>query len=331
MDAVAWSPDGTRLASAGLDNTVRISDPRTGEETFVLRGNSGMFHDVSWHPDGAQLAAASSDGQIWIWDATRGFERDTTPRALPYIDRQVASGTARGEDLRWYAESYIRAGRFKEALAFVKNDQDLLRSFLVKLPADEQKEVFAQLKAEAAKTTEPAKIAERIELAQIAPDLEKWQTLWADVDTHLKRTPTPNAMQTKLNLDNRDVLDSAYRDAHTLARSQSSEAEPLFRQLLERYRKIQGPDGPLTLELAGDLAHLLDQTGRGAEAEPLFRVARRGGPHGIRARRPSHGRDSGLLWEEPHPAREMVRGRARPAREHGHWREDPQPGQSRGP
>ena len=46
-----------------------------------------MFHDVSWHPDGARLAAASSDGQIWIWDATRGFERDTTPRALPYIDR----------------------------------------------------------------------------------------------------------------------------------------------------------------------------------------------------------------------------------------------------
>ena len=77
----------------------------------MLRGNSGMFHDVSWHPDGAQLAAASSDGQIWIWDATRGFERDTTPRALPYIDRAVASGTARGEDLRWYAESYIRAGK----------------------------------------------------------------------------------------------------------------------------------------------------------------------------------------------------------------------------
>jgi WD40 repeat protein/serine/threonine protein kinase len=108
VEAVAWSPGGTRLASAGTDNSVRILDPRTGEETFVLRGNSGMFHDVSWHPDGAQLAAANDDGQIWLWDATRGFERDTTPRALPFIERKVASGTARGEDLLWCAQSYFR-------------------------------------------------------------------------------------------------------------------------------------------------------------------------------------------------------------------------------
>ncbi|MBS0267001.1 MAG: hypothetical protein JSS02_34060 [Planctomycetes bacterium] len=74
-----------------------------------------MFHDVTWHRDGAKLAAASSDGQIWIWDATRGFERDTSPRALPYIDRQLTSGTARGEDRRWFTESYVRAGRLKDA------------------------------------------------------------------------------------------------------------------------------------------------------------------------------------------------------------------------
>jgi WD40 repeat protein len=62
---------------------VRVRDSRTGEETFVLRGTSGMSHDISWNPNGAQLAAASSENQVW--DATRGFERDTIPRAWPII------------------------------------------------------------------------------------------------------------------------------------------------------------------------------------------------------------------------------------------------------
>jgi WD40 repeat protein len=145
VDGVAWSPDSTRLASAGYDNSIRIWDPQTGEEAFALRGNSGMFHSVSWHPEGAQLAAACSDGQIWTWDATRGFERDTTPRALPYIDRKVASGTVRGEDLLWWAKSYFRAGKPKEALALLKDNPSASLKLYAQLTPEEQKQ-FGQLR-----------------------------------------------------------------------------------------------------------------------------------------------------------------------------------------
>jgi WD40 repeat protein/serine/threonine protein kinase len=182
VEAVAWSPDGTRLASAGLDNAVRISDPVTGEESLPLRGNAGFFHDVAWHPDGAQLAAACSDGQIWLWDATRGFERDTTPRALPFIERKVAAGRVRREDRRWFADSFVRAGKIKQAVALVKNDRDSVRSLFGKLTEDEQKE-FAQAWADEFKAWTPANGSERIELAQIAYEFKKYglaARLWAE-------------------------------------------------------------------------------------------------------------------------------------------------------
>ena len=89
------------------------------------------------------------------------------------------------------------------------------------------------------------------------------------VDALTKREPT----ETKLGSDNPLALDSIHRRAHELAPSKPSEAEPLFRQALEGYRKTQGPDGALTLDLTTDLAGLLDQTGRSAVAEPLFRDA----------------------------------------------------------
>lgn len=61
--------------------------------------------------------------------------------------------------------------------------------------------------------------------------------------------------------------------AHALETSKPAETERLFRQALEGYRKTQGPDGPLTIDLESDLADLLSRTDRGAESDPLFRDA----------------------------------------------------------
>ncbi len=94
-----------------------------------------------------------------------------------------------------------------------------------------------------------------------ADEQQAWQSLAAKLDSLLKREATPNGLET------------IHRRAHALEVSKPGEAEPLFRQALEGYRKTQGPDGELTLDLTRDLANLLDRTGRGALAEPFYRDA----------------------------------------------------------
>jgi WD40 repeat protein len=101
--AVAFSPDGSRFASAGAGGNVKVWDRQSLQEVFTLRGHAAAVTAVVFSSDGRRLASGSADGSVRVWDATGGVSVLTWPAhaavtglSFDPAGRRLAS-TGRGE------------------------------------------------------------------------------------------------------------------------------------------------------------------------------------------------------------------------------------------
>jgi hypothetical protein len=115
VESVAWSPDGTILASGGGvdDNTVILWDTRTGERLRTLEGHIGEVDVVEWSPDGTILASGSSDSSVILWDIETGETRRTLVGHTSVVDdlafspdgKMLATGDVGGLVIMWNIET----------------------------------------------------------------------------------------------------------------------------------------------------------------------------------------------------------------------------------
>ncbi len=79
ISGVAYSPDGTTLASSSMNRTVALWNTRTGQREAVLRGHTAQVTGVAYSPDGRTIASSDGNGVVILWDARHAGRH----RALP--------------------------------------------------------------------------------------------------------------------------------------------------------------------------------------------------------------------------------------------------------
>lgn len=74
---LAWSPDGTQIASCAYEPEAKIWNATTGDHERSLYGHRSFVSSIAYSPDGKQIATGSRDTTLRFWDAQDGAPLST--------------------------------------------------------------------------------------------------------------------------------------------------------------------------------------------------------------------------------------------------------------
>ena len=111
MTSVAFNPDGLTLASAGMEDGIRLWDAAAGTLVHTLEGYAAGISSAAYSPDGLALLTGNWDGAIQVWDTItagqvrtlQGHTENVTSVAFSPDGLTLASGDKGGRIRLWNA------------------------------------------------------------------------------------------------------------------------------------------------------------------------------------------------------------------------------------